>query len=109
MNVTEENDWMPAAPVLEETVEPLRPLVQEARWTSSLVAEQLLADSEAFYTEWSPLHGQPPYAIYHYTDTLGLKGILESGQLRAVDVAYLDASREIGYTYGLVREHLRKR
>ena len=100
---------MPAAPVLEETVEPLRPLIQEARWTSSLVAEQLLADSEAFYTEWSPLHAQPPYAVYHYTDTAGLKGILESGHLRAADVTYLDDSREIGYAYGLMREHLRKR
>jgi hypothetical protein len=110
MSETEDNDeWVPATPVLEESVEPLRPLVQEARWTSSLVAEQLLADSEAFYAEWSPLHAHPPYAVYHYTDTSGLKGILESGHLRALDVAYLDGSREIGYTYGLFREHLRKR
>ena len=109
MSEAEDKDWMPATPVLEETVEPLRPLIPEARWTSSLVAEQLLTDSEAFYAEWSPLHAQPPYAIYHYTDTKGLKGVLESGQLRACDVAYLDASREIAYAYGLVREQLRKR
>jgi hypothetical protein len=109
MSETQDNDWMPEAPVLEETVEPLRPLIQEARWTSSLVAEQLLADSEAFYAEWSPLHAQPPYAIYHYTDTTGLKSVLDSGQLRAADVAYLDGSREIGYAYGMFREQLRKR
>ena len=109
MSETQDNDWMPAAPVLDETVEPLRPLIQEARWTSSLVAEQLLADSEAFFTEWSPLHAQPPYAIYHYTDIAGLKGVLESGNLRAADVTYLDDSREIAYAYGLMREHLRKR
>jgi hypothetical protein len=110
MSETEDNEeWVPAAPVLEESVEPLRPLIQEARWTSSLVAEQLLADSEAFYAEWSPLHAHPPYAVYHYTDTSGLKGILESGHLRAMDVVYLDHSREIGYTYSLFREHLRKR
>jgi hypothetical protein len=109
MSETQDNGWEPAAPLLEETVEPLRPLIQEARWTSSLVAEQLLTDSEAFYAEWSPLHAQPPYAIYHYTDTTGLKGVLESGLLRATDVTYLDASREIAYAYGLFREHLRKR
>ncbi len=109
MGEIEDNEWTPATPVLEETVEPLRPLIQEARWTSSLVAEQLLADSEAFYAEWSPLHAQPPYAIYHYTDTHGLKGILESGQLRASDIAYLDSSREIGYAYGMFKEQLRKR
>lgn len=108
MSETEDSEWIPA-PVLEETVEPLRPLIADARWTSSLVAEQLLTDSEAFYAEWSPLHAQPPYAIYHYTDTVGLKGILESGQLRAADVTYLDGSREIGYAYGLVREQLHKR
>ena len=107
MSETRDNEWVPA-PLLEETVEPLRPLIQEARWTSSLVAEQLLTDSEAFYAEWSPLHAQPPYAIYHYTDTTGLKGVLESGLLRAADVTYLDASREIAYAYGLFREHLRK-
>lgn len=109
MSETLTNDWLPATPVLEETVEPLRPLIQEARWTSSLVAEQLLTDSEAFYTEWSPLHAQPPYAIYHYTDTAGLKGVLESGLLRAADVTYLDESREIGYAFGMFREQLRER
>src|SRR5262245_59055332 len=109
MSETDDSDWIAETPVLEETVEPLRPLIAEARWTSSAVAKQLLADSEAFYAEWSPLHAHPPYAIYHYTDTKGLKGIVESGQLRACDVTYLDGSREIAYTYGLLREHLRKR
>src|SRR5690349_1353904 len=108
MSETQDEDWLPAAPVLEETVEPLRPLIAEARWTSSLVAEQLLTDSEAFYAEWSPLHAHPPYAIYHYTDTMGLKGILESGCLRAIDVTYLDDSREIAFAFSLVREQLRK-
>jgi hypothetical protein len=108
MSETLDEDLQAAAPVLEETVEPLRPLIQEARWTSSIVAEQLLTDSEAFYAEWSALHAQPPYAIYHYTDTAGLKGILQTGLLRAFDITYLDDSREIAYAFGLIREQLRK-
>lgn len=81
----------------------------EARWASSLVAEQLLAHSEAFYADWSTLHAQPPYAVYHYTDVAGVTGILESGHLRARDINYLGDQREAAYGYGLVREHLRKR
>jgi hypothetical protein len=79
MDEAQETEWI--APDAPRAVEPVRPLVEDVRWSSSPVAEQLLLDSQAFYAEWSPLHAQPPYAIYHYTDTAGLKGILESGQL----------------------------
>lgn len=107
MDETQDSEW--TAPPAQQAVEPLRPLVEEARWTSSPVAEQLLLDSQAFYAQWSPLHVNPPYAVYHYTDAAALKGILESGRLWAGDMLYLGASREVSYTYGLIREHLRKR
>ena len=96
-------------PLPDKAVEPIRPLVEEARWTSGPMAEQLLLDSQAFYHEWSAPHVQPPYAIYHYTDAGGLKGILESGLLRATDLLYLDGSREFEYAFRLIREHLHKR
>ena len=37
----------------------LQPLVPEARWTSTRLAGQLLADSQAFYLDWATLQGQP--------------------------------------------------
>ena len=73
-------------------LEPLRPLVEEARWTSSPAAGKLLLASQAFYADWSPLHANAPYAVYHYTDAAALKGILESGRLWAADVLYLGGS-----------------
>jgi hypothetical protein len=106
MDDTQEEDWTP--PPEETPVEPIRPLVQEARWTSTALAAQLLTESNAFYADWSPLQVPPPYAIYHYTDAAGLKGVLESGRLWASDMLYLDASREVTYTYGLMCEQLRK-
>lgn len=107
MNETQEDEWIP--PPEQQPVEPIRPLVQEARWTSSPLAGQLMTDSNAFYADWSPLQLQPPYAIYHYTDGAGLKGILETGRLWASDMLYFDRSREANYVYGLVREQLRNR
>jgi hypothetical protein len=105
-DTTQEEDWMP--PPEENPVEPIRPLVQEARWTSTSLAAQLLTESNAFYAEWSPLQVQPPYAVYHYTDAAGLKGVLESGRLWASDMLYLNASREVTYAYGLMCDHLRR-
>lgn len=107
MDETQEDEWIP--PPEQQPVEPIRPLVQEARWTSTPLAAQLLTDSNAFYADWSPLHLQPPYAIYHYTDGAGLKGVLETGRLWASDMLYFDGSREVSYTYGLIREQLRNR
>ncbi|KAA1249367.1 DUF2971 domain-containing protein [Mycobacterium simiae] len=36
-------------------------------------------------------------SLYHYTDTKGLKGILDSGQLWGTHVAYLNDSQEFSY------------
>ena len=111
MDEMPDDDWPSplTEPLPEPPVEPIRPLVEEARWSSAPMAEQLLHDSQAFYADWSALHASPPYAIYHYTDAAGLTDILESGLLRASDLLYLNGSREMRYTYRLIREQLRTR
>jgi len=87
----------------------LQPLVPEARWTSTRLAGQLLADSQAYYADWAALQGQPPYAVYHYADAEGLYEILESGRIWASDLLYLAGSREADYSRDLIREHVRQR
>lgn len=102
------DDWEPPAEA-DSPLEPLRPLVAEARWTSAHLAVPLIADSHAFYAEWTALQGQAPYAVYHYTDASGLNDILESGRIRASDLLYLAGSRELDYVRDLVRTHIRQR
>jgi hypothetical protein len=89
--------------------EPLRPLVKEARWASTRLAAQLIADSHAFYAQWTELQGQAPYAVYHYTDAIGINNILESGHIWASDLLYLAGSRELDYARELVRQHVGQR
>lgn len=89
--------------------DPVRPLVPEARWTSTQLAVQLIADSQAFYADWTALQGQAPYAIYHYTDAAGLNDIIESGRIRASDLLYLAGSRETDYVRELLRDQIRRR
>jgi hypothetical protein len=89
--------------------EPLRPLVKEARWASTRLAAQLIADSHAFYDQWTELQGQAPYAVYHYTDAIGINNILESGHIWASDLLYLAGSRELDYVRELVRRHVAQR
>jgi hypothetical protein len=103
-----DDDWEPEAQA-EPPLEPLQPLVAEARWTSSHLAVPLIADSHAFYSDWTALQGQAPYAVYHYTDAGGLNDILESGRIWASDLLYLAGSRELDYARDLVRTHIRQR
>lgn len=49
-----------------------------------------------------------PSAVYHYTDTQGLLGILESGKLWATDYRYLNDSSELLYTYRLASQLARE-
>jgi hypothetical protein len=89
--------------------EPLRPLVKEARWASTQYAAQLIADSHAFYAAWTALQGQAPYAVYHYTDAIGVNNILESGHVWASDLLYLAGSRELDYVRDLIRAQVGER
>ena len=101
--------WRRQADEAAPAAEPLRPLVPEARWTSTDLAVQLIADSQAFYADWTALQGQAPYAIYHYTDASGLNDIIESGLIRASDLLYLAGSRETDYVRDMLREQIRRR
>jgi hypothetical protein len=86
--------------------EPLRPLVKEASWASTQYAAQLIADSHAFYADWTALQGQAPYAIYHYTDAAGVNNIVESGHIWASDLLYLAGSHELDYVCELIRTEI---
>lgn len=44
-----------------------------------------------------------PAVVHHYTDTPGVLGILESGELWATDYRYLNDSSELQYTFDLAR------
>jgi hypothetical protein len=101
--------WDQPATEVTPPPEPLRPLVKEARWASTRFAAQLIADSHIFYADWTALQGQAPYAIYHYTDAIGINNILESGHVWASDMLYLAGSRELDYVRDLVREHISQR
>jgi hypothetical protein len=102
-------DWRRQADEAAPPQEPLQPLVAEAHWTSTDLAVQLIADSQAFYADWTALQGQAPYAIYHYTDASGLNDIVESGRIWASDLLYLAGSRETDYVRELLRDQIRKR
>jgi hypothetical protein len=102
-------EWRRQADAVASAQEPLSPLIAEARWTSTDIAVQLIADSQAFYADWTALQGQAPYAIYHYTDAEGLNDIIESGRMRASDLLYLAGSRETDYVRELLREQIRRR
>ncbi len=91
------------------TPEPLHPLIPDARWASSEVAVPLMADSQAFYAEWTALQGQAPYAVYHYTDADGLNDIVDSGRIWASDLLYLAGSRETDYVRDLLRDQIQRR
>jgi hypothetical protein len=98
--------WVaPAVSPLEQ----LPPLVPEARWTSTSLAVPLIAASQAFYSEWTVLQGEAPYAIYHYTDAEGLSAILEGGRIWASDLLYLAGSRESDYVCEMVRQQITRR
>src|SRR5262245_28948002 len=103
------DDWTRESEAATPAPEPLAPLVPQAHWTSTLLAVPLIADSQAFYAEWTALQGEAPYAIYHYTDAAGLNAILESGRVWARDLLYLAGSRQTDYACDLAREQIRRR
>ncbi len=48
----------------------------------------------------APLEAQqPPPIIYHYTDDVGLRGILETGQFRLTDIFYLNDPSELEHGF----------
>jgi len=49
-----------------------------------------------------------PEALYHYASVRGLQGILESGEIWATNVHYLNDISEYTHALGLAREYLRQ-
>ena len=102
-------EWRRQSEAENPAREPVSPLVTDARWTSTDIAVQLIADSQAFYADWTVLQGQAPYALYHYTDASALNEIIESGRLHASDLLYLAGSRETDYVRDLIRDQIGRR
>ena len=57
------------------------------------IIEPLVQDPEAKKT---------PHAIYHYTNDVGLRGILETGQLWLTDVFSLNDPSELNHGFSLM-------
>jgi hypothetical protein len=49
----------------------------------------------------------PPAVLHHYTDAWGLKGIIESGRIRATHIAYMNDASEYLHAVYLLSEHIR--
>ena len=51
----------------------------------------------------------PQDTLYHYTSFAGLLGIVDSGELRASDIRYMNDSAELRHTLDLMRHHITER
>lgn len=67
------------------------------------------AGSSLFDLRQEHVHGGCPPVLYHYTNTGGLEGILESGKLWATDYRYLNDASEVTYAHSLLVEAIEKR
>lgn len=67
-------------------------------------ANKLNELSKNLLAEWSNDQGQRPQKLYHYTSSVGLRGIVGGGRLWATDLAYLNDSTELELALGLIRQ-----
>lgn len=56
---------------------------------------------------WGELFSTCPATLYHYTDTNGLYGIIDSGKIWATNIKYLNDASEITYAQQLVADTLK--
>jgi hypothetical protein len=56
------------------------------------------------WTAWEALHERPPATLYHYTTADGLIGILQSRQIWATNVRFMNDTSELGYGIRMVRD-----
>jgi hypothetical protein len=61
------------------------------------LAAELWHIGRIWMTEWSRAQQQPPPVIYHYTDAVGLLGIVRSKEIWASHAAFLNDSSEVVY------------
>jgi hypothetical protein len=52
---------------------------------------------------------QPTETLYHYTSLSGVLGIVDSGQLRASDIRFMNDSAELRHTLDLLRDQVTRR
>jgi len=77
------------------------PLIPPAEWES--IAEGV----RTIHRSVTPSR-PPPDLIYHYTDSAGLKGIVESGLIRATYVSFMNDAREYLHAARLLHANVRR-
>ena len=69
-------------------------------------AERIIGSNSPFVK--SLTSQKPPHRIYHYTNDVGLKGILESGKLWLTEISSLNDPSELNHGFGVAVEELNK-
>ena len=69
-------------------------------------AEQIIGPDSPFVK--SLTSQKPPHRIYHYTNDVGLKGILESGKLWLTEISSLNDPSELNHGFGVAIKELKK-
>jgi len=75
--------------------------------------EQFCSDADRIIGSNSPFvksltSQKPPDRIYHYTNDVGLKGVLESGKLWLTEISSLNDPSELNHGFGVAVEELNK-
>jgi hypothetical protein len=78
---------------------PQKPIPLEEHSAISAKIQQLVIDHHAGRAV--------PDILYHYTDAAGLKGIVESGVLRATHIAFMNDASEYLHASSLLLEHVK--
>jgi hypothetical protein len=61
------------------------------------------AAARALFKAWEAMHETPPSTLYHYTTADGLIGMLQSRQIWATNVRFMNDTSELAYGIRLVR------
>lgn len=62
---------------------------------------------ELFLSEFEKLYaGERPAAFYHYTSAAGMRAIIETGQMRAFNVQFMNDHAELRYSASVMRAHI---
>ncbi len=67
-------------------------------------SQKAVAESRRLWDEWLTRHQRPPELLFHYTTAEGLLGMLQSRQLWATNVRFMNDTSEMGHGIDLVRE-----
>lgn len=53
--------------------------------------------------EWRRIHQGPPQGLFHYTNAIGLQGIINSGELWATHILYLNDAQEFRFASRVIK------